>query len=103
MACLSPVAEIEEAHAGLTEVGFEANPKTAVDTVLKVAREDRYHPLQRYFEDLEHDESIRALDPSIFSADYFGSSDPLLTRCGLRFCVALSGGYLNQDVHSTLF
>ena len=48
-----PVADIEEAYIGLSEVGYEANPKTAADTVLKVAREARYHPVQRYFEGLE--------------------------------------------------
>ena len=42
-----PVADIEEAYIGLSEVGYEANPKTAADTVLKVAREGRYHPVQR--------------------------------------------------------
>ena len=57
-----PVADIEEAYIGLSEVGYEANPKTAADTVLKVAREGRYHPVQRYFEDLEQDESIRPVD-----------------------------------------
>ena len=57
-----PVADIEEAYIGLSEVGYEANPKTAADTVLKVAREARYHPVQRYFEDLEQDESIRPID-----------------------------------------
>ena len=39
------VADIEEAYIGLSEVGYEANPKTAADTVLKVAREGRYHPV----------------------------------------------------------
>ena len=72
-----PVADIEEAYIGLSEVGYESNPKTAADTVLKVARERRYHPVQRYFEDLEQDESIRPVDLSTFSADYFGTSDPL--------------------------
>ena len=72
-----PVADIEEAYIGLSEVGYEANPKTAADTVLKVAREGRYHPVQRYFEELEQDESIRPVDLSTFSADYFGTSDPL--------------------------
>ena len=57
-----PVSDIEEAYIGLSEVGFEANPKTAADTVLKVAREGRYYPVQRYFEDLEQDESIRPID-----------------------------------------
>ena len=57
-----PVADIEEAYIGLSEVGYESNPKTAADTVLKVAREARYHPVQRYFEDLEQDESIRPVD-----------------------------------------
>ena len=57
-----PVVDIEEAYIGLSEVGYEANPKTAADTVLKVARERRYHPVQRYFEDLEQDESIRPVD-----------------------------------------
>ena len=72
-----PVADIEEAYIGLSEVGYEANPKTAADTVLKVARERRYHPVQRYFEDLQQDESIRPVNLSTFSADYFGTSDPL--------------------------
>tara|TARA_B100000161_G_scaffold234513_1_gene183453 strand:+ start:353 stop:892 length:540 start_codon:yes stop_codon:yes gene_type:complete len=72
-----PVADIEEAYIGLSEVGYESNPKTAADTVLKVAREGRYHPVQRYFEELEQDESIRPVDLSTFSADYFGTSDPL--------------------------
>ncbi|NOL47477.1 virulence-associated E family protein [Synechococcus sp. MIT S9220] len=72
-----PIADIDEAYIGLSEVGYEANPKTAADTVLKVAREDCYHPVQRYFEDLEQDESIRPVDLSTFSADYFGTSDPL--------------------------
>ena len=33
--------------------------------------------MQRYCEDLEQDESIRPVDLSTFSADYFGTSDPL--------------------------
>ena len=61
-----PVADIEEAYIGLSEVGYETNPKTAADTVLKVAREGRYHPVQRYFEKLEQDESIRPVDLSTY-------------------------------------
>ena len=72
-----PIADIDEAYIGLSEVGYEANPKTAADTVLKVAREGSYHPVQRYFESLEQDESIRPVDLTTFSADYFGTSDPL--------------------------
>ena len=72
-----PVADIEEAYIGLSEVGYEANPKTAADTVLKVAREGRYHPVQRYFEPLlEQDESIRPVDLSTFSADYIRDFRP---------------------------
>ena len=33
--------------------------------------------MQRYFEDIVRDESIRPVDLSTFSADYFGTSDPL--------------------------
>ena len=32
-----PVADIEEAYIGLSEVGYEANPKTAADTVLLIS------------------------------------------------------------------
>ena len=48
-----PVTDIKEAYIGLSDVGYEANPKTASDTLLKVVRERRYHPVQRYFEDLD--------------------------------------------------
>ena len=72
-----PVEAIEEAYIVLSDVGYEANPKTAADTVLKVAQQGRYHPAQRCFEELEQDESIRPVGLSTFSADYFGTSDPL--------------------------
>ena len=32
-----PVADIEEAYIGLSEVGYESNPRTASDTVLRCA------------------------------------------------------------------
>ena len=82
------VANIEEAYIGLSEVGYESNPKTAADTVLKVAREGRYHPVQSYL-------------PSRRITS--GLQTRCMTRCGLRYCVALSGGCLNQGVSSTLF
>ena len=97
-----PVADIEEAYIGLSEVGYEANPKTAADTVLKVAREGRYHPVQRYLDDLEQDESIRPVDLSTFSADYFGTSARCMTRCGPQLCVELSGGCFVRAVSSIL-
>ena len=57
-----PIVEIEEAYIGLSEKGYNADPRTTFDSVLKVAREDRYHPVQRYFERLEQDESVRPVD-----------------------------------------
>ena len=72
-----PVVEIEEAYIGLSEKGYNADPRTTFDSVLKVAREQRFHPVQQYFERLEQDESVRPVDLSTFSADYFGTSDEL--------------------------
>jgi predicted P-loop ATPase len=72
-----PVVEIEEAYIGLSEKGYNADPRTTFDSVLKVAREQRFHPVQRYFERIEKDDSIRPIELSTFSRDYFGTSDRL--------------------------
>ena len=48
-----PVVEIEEAYIGLSEKGYNADPRTTFDSVLKVAREQRFHPGQKYFERIE--------------------------------------------------
>ena len=40
-----PVVEIEEAYIGLSEKGYNADPRTTFDSVLKVAREKRFHPV----------------------------------------------------------
>ena len=45
-----PVVEIEEAYIGLSEKGYNADPRTTFDSVLKVAREQHFHPVQQYFE-----------------------------------------------------
>ena len=72
-----PVVEIEEAYIGLSEKGYNADPRTTFDSVLKVAREKRFHPVQQYFERIEKDDSIRPIELSTFSRDYFGTSDGL--------------------------
>ena len=72
-----PVVEIEEAYIGLSEKGYNADPRTTFDSVLKVAREQRFHPVQRYFERIEKDDSIRPIELSTFSEDYFGTNDVL--------------------------
>ena len=70
-----PVVEIDEAYIGLSEKGYNADPRTTFDSVLKVAREKRFHPVQQYFEKIEKDDSIRPIELSTFSRDYFGTSD----------------------------
>ena len=72
-----PVVEIEEAYIGLSEKGYNADPRTTFDSVLKVAREKRFHPVQQYFERIEKDDSITPIELSMFSQDYFGTSDGL--------------------------
>ena len=72
-----PVVEIEEAYIGLSEKGYNADPRTTFDSVLKVAREQRFHPVQQYFERIEKDDSITPVELSTFSRDYFGTSDGL--------------------------
>ena len=72
-----PVVEIEEAYIGLSEKGYNADPRTTFDSVLKVAREKRFHPVQQYFERIEKDDSITPVELSMFSRDYFGTSDGL--------------------------
>ena len=69
--------EIEEAYIGLSEKGYNADPRTTFDSVLKVALEQRFHSVQQYFERVEKDDSIRPIELSTFSRDYFGSSDGL--------------------------
>ena len=39
-----PVVEIEEAYIGLSEKGYNADPRTTFDSVLKVAREGSLSP-----------------------------------------------------------
>jgi predicted P-loop ATPase len=72
-----PVVEIEEAYIGLSEKDYSADPRTTFDSVLKVARERRFHPVQEYFKWIEKDDSITPIELSTFSRDYFGTSDGL--------------------------
>ena len=72
-----PVVEIEEAYIGLSEKGYNADPRTTFDSVLKVAREQRFHPVQQYFERIEKDDSVTPIELSTFSRDYFSTSDGL--------------------------
>ena len=79
-----PVVEIEEAYIGLSEKGYSADPRTTFDSVLKVAREMRFHPVQKYFKWIEkmirsHRLSYRR-SLGITSVPVMG----FMTRCGQR-------------------
>ena len=96
------VADIEEAYIGLSEVGYESNPKTATDTVLKVAREGRYHPVQRISRSSNR---TNQFDLSTYRPSRritSGLQTRCMTRCGLPLCLVLCGGCFSRVVSSTL-
>ena len=79
---------METAYVEFQEHGYMATKNDAYDAILKVAKENRFHPVKQYFERINHDETITPIDLSTFARDYFGVSSELANE---MFCAFLRG------------
>ena len=98
-----PVVEIEEAYIGLSEKGYNADPRTTFDSVLKVARESVFIPFSSTSSGLKKITRSNRLSYrrclAITSVPVMGS----MTRCGPRLCEERFGECSSPAVSSTLY
>jgi hypothetical protein len=73
-----PVEEdrAEVIHVDLQQKGYSIGARSAIDGILKVAYDNRYHPVREYLEHLAG-ASIEPVDLSTLASTYLGTSDPL--------------------------
>ena len=69
--------EVDDLSIYLSEKGYEISDDAATKAALRVARQRSYHPVEDYFRELEHDDSIQPHDMSQLANTYLGTTDPL--------------------------
>lgn len=79
---------METAYVELQEHGYKAKQNDTYNAIVKVAKENRFHPVEQYFSRIEKDKSIQPVDLSTFGQHYFGVSGELANE---MFCAFLRG------------
>jgi len=68
---------LDELYIALSERGWKIEQKKAVDALLRVARENAYHPVVQYLEHIEQDTGIVPANLDTLATTYLGTTDPL--------------------------
>ena len=79
---------METAYVEFQEHGYAVKKNCAFDAIKQVAKLNRFHPIEQYFNQIEQDASITPIDLSIFGKDYFKVSSELANE---MFCAFLRG------------
>ena len=79
---------METAYVEFQEHGYAVKKNCAYDAIRQVAKLNRFHPIEQYFNQIEQDASITPIDLSIFGKDYFKVSSELANE---MFCAFLRG------------
>lgn len=79
---------LETAYVDFQELGWKARKNDVQDAVVRVAKANRFHPVEQYFRRIEQDKTIKPVDLSTFARDYFGVSGELANA---MFCCFLRG------------
>ena len=79
---------METAYVEFQEHGYAVKKNCAYDAIRQVAKLNRFHPIEQYFNQIEQDASITPIDLSSFGEDYFGVSTELANE---MFCAFLRG------------
>ncbi|MEB3325836.1 MAG: virulence-associated E family protein [Cyanobacteriota bacterium] len=72
-----PVHFLEEFYIALSERGWNIDKGKAFDVVVKVARENSYHPVAQYLNHIADDDGIEPVDLDTLASRYLGTSDCL--------------------------
>ena len=72
-----PAHSLDDLYIALSERGWKIEKTKAVDAVLRVARENSYHPVVEYLEHVEQDCGIEPADLNTLATTYLGTTDPL--------------------------
>jgi predicted P-loop ATPase len=72
-----PGHSLDELYIALSERGWKIDKGKAVDAVLRVARENAYHPVVQYLEHIEQDNGIVPAGLDALATTYLGTTDPL--------------------------
>jgi predicted P-loop ATPase len=72
-----PGHSLDDLYVALSERRWNIDKGKAVDAVLRVARENTYHPVVQYLEHIEQDDGIEPADFNTLASTYFGTNDPL--------------------------
>lgn len=72
-----PVYYLEEFYIALSERGWKIDKGKAFDVVVKIARENSYHPVVQYLNHIADDDGIEPADLESLASRYLRSSDCL--------------------------
>jgi predicted P-loop ATPase len=72
-----PVCYLEEFYIALSERGWKIDKGKAFDVVVKIARENSYHPVAQYLNHIADDDGIEPADLESLASRYLGTSDCL--------------------------
>ncbi|MFN9485268.1 MAG: VapE domain-containing protein [Cyanobacteriota bacterium] len=72
-----PAHCLDELYIALSERGWKIEKGKAFDAVLKIARENSYHPVVQYLDHIAADDGIEPADLDSLASRYLGTTDPL--------------------------
>ena len=61
----------------LSELGYSIGKDTAMNSLLYVAKQNSFHPIVEYLENLEKNKNIEPVDINKISTEYLGTDNPL--------------------------
>jgi predicted P-loop ATPase len=72
-----PAHCLDSLYIALSERGWKIEKRKAFDAVLKIARENSYHPVVQYLDHIAADDGIEPADLDSLASLYLGTTDPL--------------------------
>ncbi len=72
-----PAHSLDELYIALSERGWKIEKRKAFDAVVKISRENSYHPVAQYLEHIFIDDGIKPAELDSLASTYLGTDDPL--------------------------
>ncbi|MDA9707669.1 virulence-associated E family protein [Prochlorococcus sp. AH-736-K21] len=83
-------------YVQLSQLGWSVGKETAMNSLLYVAKQNSFHPIVEFLENIERDKNIEPVDINKISTDYLGTNNPLYDQMMKVTLVGMMARVLNR-------
>ena len=83
-------------YVQLSQLGWSVGKETAMNALLYVAKQNSFHPIVEFLENIEKDKNIEPVDINKISTDYLGTNNPLYDQMMKVTLVGMMARVLNR-------